>query len=102
LLEKLYSSKLKKSGNYTKSTITRYVFERSTRPTRSTQCLVRRDWLPIVLLAVNTLPRHAGPTLAVINNACLLTCDTSSTVHRLCSHMDAGYYNFGRRLSQHV
>jgi len=45
--------------------------------------------------------------LAVINNACLLMCDTSHTnsdqhPQFMCSHMDAGYYNFGRKLSRYV
>ena len=47
------------------STITRYVFERSMRPTWSTWCLVRLNWLPIVLLRQHTsscykqrLPTH--------------------------------------------
>ena len=46
-------------------------------------------------------------TLGVINSACLLTCDTSHTnsdqhPQFICSHKDAGYYNFGRRLSCYV
>ena len=53
------------------------VFERSTRPTR---CLVRPDWLPIVLLAVNTLPRHAG-----CYKQCLPHCLSTHVWHELHS-----------------
>jgi len=66
------------------------------------------DWLSWSFIAyrpstLNTLPA----TLAVIKNACLLTCDmsrTNSDQHPqfICSHKDAGYYNFGRRLSCYV
>ena len=66
------------------------------------------DWLPSAYCP-STLYRA---TLAVINNACLLTCDTSRTnsdqhpqficSHMDAGHMDAGYYNFGRRLSRYV
>jgi len=77
------------------STITRYVFERSTRPTRSTRCLVRPDWLPrpIVLLAVNT--RHAGcyntgHSLTNMYTVPLLDCATG------CGHSDTGTHALHR------
>jgi len=67
------------------------------------------DWVKLI---VHWFTAYCSSTLyramlAVINNACLLTCDTSRTISDqhpqfICSHMDAGYYSYGRRLSRYI